>query len=132
MLRVFKAFSHLQCPLLTVTFMSYTLKHRRLPVQYQSYDKLLGIFWEKGHFYAIIIDLKAKNLITFDGLNHCTVRTHKINTIHQELAAIFKINTIKNVVLEKKKSTTCNMCLPLVGSFLPSSAQAPALISAWG
>ena len=107
LLKVFKAFSHLQCPLLTVTFMCYTLRHRRLPSQYQRYDRLLGILWEKSHFYAVIVNLKAKHLVTFDGLNHCKIKKHKINTIYRQLASIFKINSIKKCGI--KKTTEHNM-----------------------
>ena len=117
LLKVFKAFSHLQCPLLTVTYMGYLLKHRRLPNQYKRYDKLLGILWERSHFYAVIINLEAKHIVTFDGLNQCKIKTHKINTVYRKLASIFEINRIINVVLKKPQSTSCNMCLPLTGTF---------------
>ena len=117
LLKVFKAFSHLQCPLLTVSYMSFLLKHGRLPKQYTRYDKFLGILWQKHHFYAAIINLEAGHIVTFDGLNHSKIKGHNINKVYRKIAHIFKIDRIINVVLKKPQNASCNLCLPLTGTF---------------
>ena len=117
LLQVFKGFSHLQCPYLTVSYTSFLLKHERATKQYTRYDKLLGTLWERHHFYAVIINIKDGHLVTFDGLNHSKIKGHNINKVYRKIAHIFKIPRVINVVLKKAQNPSCNLCLPLVGTF---------------
>ena len=117
LLQVFKSFSHLQCPYLTVSYTSFLLKHERVPKQYIRYDRLLGTLWERHHFYAVIINKKDGHLVTFDGLNHSKCKDHNINRIYRKIAHIFKIPKVIIVVLKKAQNPSCNLCLPLVGTF---------------
>ena len=114
---IFKGFSHLLCPYLTVTYTSFLLKHERVPKQYIRYDKLLGTLWERHHFYAVIINKKDGHLVTFDGLNHSQYKDHNINSTYRKIARIFQIPKIFNVVLKKAQDPSCNLCLPLVATF---------------
>ena len=117
LLPIFKSFSHLRCPYLTVAYTNFLLKHERVPKQYIRYDKFLGTLWIRHHFCAVIINTRDKYIVTFDGLNLSQYKTHNINSTYRKIARIFQISKIFNVVLKKAQDPNCNLCLPLVATF---------------
>ena len=114
---IFKSFSHLRCPYLTVVYTNFLLKHERVPKQYMRYDKFLSTVWIRHHFCAVIINTREKYIVTFDGLNLSQYKNNNINSTYRKIARIFQISKIFNVVLKKPQDPNYNLCLPLVATF---------------
>ena len=117
LLPIFKAFSHLRCPYLTVVYTDFLLKHERVPKQFLRYDRFLSTVWIRHHFCGVIINTREKYIVTFDGLNLSQNKNNSINSTYRKFARIFQISKIFNVVLKKPQNPNYNLCLPLVATF---------------